>query len=71
MSEPTVSESLGVPFLDAAAATCRFAERGRVPARLVAPGQLQCGSPLPAAAGYVAVEVSMNGQDFSADGSSF
>ena len=40
-------------------------------ARLLTPRQLECISPLPAVAGYVSVEVSTNGQDYSATGVHF
>ena len=51
-------------------ARCRFGGVA-VPARVLAPGQLECTSPVPAAAGYVAVEVSTNGRDFSSSGVHF
>ena len=43
---------------------------GRAGASLTA-GQLECTSPLPAVVGYVSVEVSTNGQDYSSTGVHF
>ena len=60
----------GTGFVGDAAVQCRFASVA-VPARLLAPGQLECISPLPAAAGYVSVEVSTNGHEHSATGVQF
>ena len=52
------------------ATTCRFASVS-VPARLLTAGQLECTSPFPAVVGYVPVEISTNGQDFSTTGVHF
>ena len=60
----------GTGFLGDHEAQCRFALVA-VPARILTHGQLECTSPLPAVAGYVAVEVTMNGQDYSDDGVHF
>ena len=66
----TVVTVYGHGFLGDYAASCRFAGVA-VPARLLTAGQLECISPLPAVAGYVAVEVTMNGQDYSSTGVHF
>ena len=69
----TLVTVFGSGFLGDAAAMCRFGPVA-VPARLLTlghPGQLECISPLPAVAGYVSVEVSMNGQDYSSTGVHF
>jgi hypothetical protein len=60
----------GAGFAGASSATCRFAGAS-VPAVLLSPGALECVSPAPAAPGYASVEVSMNGQDYSAGGVHF
>ena len=60
----------GSGFIGDAAARCRFADVAVV-ARLLTPKQLECLSPLPAVAGYVSVEVSFNGQDYSTTGVHF
>ena len=57
----------GTGFLDTTTTRCRFALVD-VPARLLAPGQLECRTPMPATSGYVMLEVSTNGQDFSSSG---
>ena len=57
----------GSGLVGAPSARCRFGEVA-VPARLLSAGQLECTSPRPAAPGYVALEVSTNGRDFSASG---
>ena len=66
----TLVTVFGSGFVGDAAMVCRFATVA-VPARMLTPRQLECTSPLPAVAGYVAVEVSMNGQDYSATGVHF
>ena len=60
----------GTGFIGDASARCRFGGVA-VAARLLTARQLECISPLPAVAGYVSVEVSFNGQDFSSCGSLF
>ena len=60
----------GSGLVGAPSARCRFGEVA-VPARLLSAGQLECTSPRPAAPGYVALEVSTNGRDFSASGVHF
>ena len=57
----------GSGLVEASASRCRFAEVA-VPARLLSAGQLECTAPLPASSGYVALEVSTNGRDFSSSG---
>ena len=57
----------GSGLVGAPSARCRFGEVA-VPARLLSAGQLECTSPRPASPGYVALEVSTNGRDFSASG---
>ena len=57
----------GAGFIGTTATSCRFGEVA-VPARLLTAGQLECTSPLPAVVGYVSVEVSTNGQDYSSVG---
>jgi hypothetical protein len=66
----TVVTVYGTGFIGDAAARCRFADVS-VAARLLTAGQLECFSPLPAVAGYVPVEVSFNGQDYSTSGVHF
>merc|ERR1711965_642362 len=51
-------------------AACRFAGASVV-ARVLSAVALECASPLPGGAGYVQLEVSMNGQDFSSEGVQF
>ena len=60
----------GAGFIGTTATSCRFGEVA-VPARLLTAGQLECTSPLPAVVGYVSVEVSTNGQDYSSTGVHF
>ena len=60
----------GTGFTESVASHCKFAGAA-VPARLISPGQLECASPRPSAAGYVALEVTMNEQDYSIDGTLF
>ena len=61
----------GTGFIDTASTRCRFAENLFVPARLLAPGQLECSSPVPVSSGYVSLEVSTNAQDVSSSGVHF
>ena len=66
----TLVTVFGSGFVGDAATQCRFALVA-VPARMLSPTQLECTSPLPAVAGYVPVEVSSNGQDYSTTGVHF
>ena len=66
----TVVTVRGAGFSDAAAARCRFGGAA-VPARRVARGVLECVAPRAGAAGYAAVEVSMNARDYTSDGVHF